>query len=350
MNVLKNFTSVLWVLFTVQLFSQTCGDYSTSDYQEIFQKIADAQRLGNDSDATVLIDKAKTMVINDLFYLVNESIPSAQGQFCKPNDVTNYMNCLQNLTNKGEFLGVDAVITDKARQRYKEAVDHWTTELVNSSVPFSAKPCEDYLACLFKAQTDREIAGVAKNAIDAKIQEKIDDILLKGCEPCSTKWMIIASVSISFETSDINGTRLATLKGKATWDRVDIILDVNKYQDKCNMMGLSLDKTLPTIRHISPGLPKANLELIDGDKDFAKEMIDATIDVDVEATYLLNTIELNAYLGFSDVGEQVTIPIKDKLFNLEKRLPFSVSETVTNEEIPTYRADFRFYFTPVFDD
>lgn len=44
----------------------------------------------------------------------------------------------------------------------------------------------------FKAQIDRDLANVAKNATDAKLQQKIDDILLKGCEPCSSKWMVIA--------------------------------------------------------------------------------------------------------------------------------------------------------------
>ncbi|MCC7520984.1 MAG: hypothetical protein IT220_05060 [Flavobacteriaceae bacterium] len=341
----------LLLLLNFSLFAQSCGDYTESDYNAIFQSISEAQNSGNESEAKSNINQAKTMVINDLFYLVNETIPSAVGQFCKSGKLSEYMNCLNNLASKGEFLGVESNITDAARNRYKEAVEQWTTELANASVPFSAKPCEDYLRCLFQAQMDRDLAGIAKNETDTKLQQKIDEILLKGCEPCSTKWMIIAEVNISFLTSDEDGTgnRLVNVKGRATWDVVDIILDVNKYQDKCNMMGLSLEKTLPTVRYSNPGLPKPTLSLIDGDKDFATEMIDADIDLDVESTDQLHTIELFAYLGFSDVGEQVNIPIKDKLFNLEKRLPFSVTETVTNDEISSYRADFRFYFSPVFD-
>ena len=82
---------------------------------------------------------------------------------------------------------------------------------------------------------------------------------------------------------------------------------------------------------------------------FGDEMVDANLDLDVESTDLLNTIELNAYLGFSETGQSAKIPVKDKLFNLEKRLPFSVSQVVRNDETPDYKAEFKFYFTPVFD-
>ena len=43
------------------------------------------------------------------------------------------MNCLSKLASKGEVLGVDTTVTNRARERYKEAVDFWTTELANSS-------------------------------------------------------------------------------------------------------------------------------------------------------------------------------------------------------------------------
>ena len=49
------------------------------------------------------------------------------------------------------------------------------------------------------------------------------------------------------------------------------------------------------------------------------------------------------------IAQKDKIPVKDKLFNLEKRLPFSVSQVVRNEETPDYKAEFKFYFTPVFD-
>ena len=349
-NFIYKISFVFAILMSFLGYSQNCGDHSENDYNAIFQSISDAQNAGNQSDANSLIENAKSMVINDLFYLVNENIPSSKGNFCKSNAVTDYMNCLSKLASKGEFLGVDATITNKARDRYKEAVDFWTTELANSSNTFNGKPCEDYLKCLFKAQIDRDLANVAKNATDAKLQQKIDDILLKGCEPCSSKWMVIAEVNISFYTSkEEGGERLVTVKGRATWDVIDIILDVNKYQDKCNMMGLSLAATLPSVHYTNPGLPKPRLELIDGDETFAKEMVDANLDLDVESTDLLNTIELNAYLGFSETGQSAKIPVKDKLFNLEKRLPFSVSQVVRNDETPDYKAEFKFYFTPVFD-
>jgi hypothetical protein len=341
----------LWLMLNFPLLAQSCGDYSESDYNAIFQSISDAQNSGNESEAKANIDQAKTMVINDLFYLVNEPIPSAVGQFCKSGELSEYMNCLNNLASKGEFLGVESNITEAARNRYKEAVEQWTTELANASVPFSAKPCEDYLRCLFQAQMDRDLVGIAKNATDSKLQEKIDDILLQGCEPCSTKWMIIADVDIRFLTSDEDGTgdRLVTIKGRATWDVVDIVLDINKYQDQCNMMGMN-DPMLPTVRYTAPHrMPKPHLELIEGDKTFANNMVDATLDLDVESTDQLNTIELNTYLGFDETGQTLIVPIQDKLFNIEKRLPFTVSGVVTLEEAPDYRATFKVYFTPVFD-
>ena len=84
-------------------------------------------------------------------------------------------------------------------------------------------------------------------------------------------------------------------------------------------------------------------------RNFCQRNVDANLDLDVESTDLLNTIELNAYLGFSETGQSAKIPVKDKLFNLEKRLPFSVSQVVRNDETPDYKAEFKFYFTPVFD-
>jgi hypothetical protein len=336
----------LLLLLNFSLFAQSCGDYSESDYNAIFQSISEAQNAGNESEAKSNIDQAKTMVINDLFYLVNEPIPSAVGQFCKSGELSNYMNCLNNLASKGEFLGVESNITDAARNRHKEAVEQWTTELANASVPFSAKPCEDYLRCLFKAQMDRDLAGIAKNATDTKLQQKIDEILLKGCEPCSTKWMIIAQVDIYWSNPD---GEVFTMKGRATWDVVDIVLDENKYQAKCHMMGMQTPM-LPTVRYAGARMPQPTLELLDGDETFAQQMVDADLDLDVESTDLLNTIELNAYLGFDNHGQSFHLPMKDKLFNIENRLPFSVNVTADYyEEVPTYKGTLSVYFTPVFD-
>ncbi|MFN8365440.1 MAG: hypothetical protein U0T78_09630 [Cloacibacterium normanense] len=52
---------------------------------------------------------------------------------------------------------------------------------------------------------------------------------------------------------------MVTVKGRATWDVIDIILDVNKYQDKCNMMGLSLAATLPSVHYTNPGFYKTKI-------------------------------------------------------------------------------------------
>jgi Trk-type K+ transport system membrane component len=53
-------------------YSQNCGDHSENDYNAIFQSISDAQNAGNQSDANSLIENAKSMVINDLFYPENQ--------------------------------------------------------------------------------------------------------------------------------------------------------------------------------------------------------------------------------------------------------------------------------------
>jgi hypothetical protein len=153
-NFIYKISFVFAILMSFLGYSQNCGDHSENDYNAIFQSISDAQNAGNQSEANSLIENAKSMIVNDLFYLVNENIPSSKGNFCKSNAVTDYMNCLSKLASKGEFLGVDATITNKARDRYKEAVDFWTTELANSSNTFNGKPCEDYLKCLFKAQSE----------------------------------------------------------------------------------------------------------------------------------------------------------------------------------------------------
>jgi hypothetical protein len=57
----------LWLMLNFPLLAQSCGDYSESDYNAIFQSISDAQNSGNESEAKANIDQAKTMVINDLF-------------------------------------------------------------------------------------------------------------------------------------------------------------------------------------------------------------------------------------------------------------------------------------------
>ena len=53
--------------------------------------------------------------------------------------------------------------------------------------------------------------------------------------------------------------------------------------------------------------------------------------------------------GLVETGQSAKIPIKDKLFNLEKDCHFQFLKLVRNEETPDYKAEFRFIFTQVFD-
>ena len=77
---------------------------------------------------------------------------------------------------------------------------------------------------------------------------------------------------------------MVTVKGRATWDVIDIILDVNKYQDKVQYDTKFL-ATKPSVHYTNPGLPKPRLELIDGDRKLLpKEMVDANLDLDLEST------------------------------------------------------------------
>lgn len=89
------------------------------------------------------------------------------------------------------------------------------------------------------------------------------------------------------------------------------------------------------------------LHLTDGDDTFAKEMVEGDLIICGDNTVAATELRLISYLGFDETGQSVEISLTPHLSAIKARRPFSVSKTVTNEEIPSYRAKFKFMFYPV---
>lgn len=352
---LRHFTIICAATFTFLLAAlntsaqSSCGSHTDAEYTEIMQKASDASVSGNDADHNKYMDEARTFVMDDIMLAVNQPMPSANGQYCKPNPVTDYADCLMKLSARAEILGVGNLYPETALNRAKEAVDFWTKEFANSMPPAGNEQlCRDYLNCIYKALAQRELMGIPHSETDDLLYAKADEILKKGCKNCETRWMAFARVDITWRTDD----ETVNIAGSASWENFYIIANMPQLEDKCMTIDYDDRLTFPfacdggVVSH-KGGKIKTKLQLIHGNPTFAQEMVDADIILCCSDTHNPVDLRFLGYLGFDNHGQQFEIPMADKVSSIIDRKPFSLSQTVTNEEVPTYRASIEVMFFPV---
>lgn len=333
------------------LAQSTCGNLDMQKVEALLKEAEHLEMTGDEHGSKRLLDEASQMYVVDLEQFLNKPIPDPQGQYCKPNPTTEYIGCLFKLTARVELAAAEnnTGLINRAMERANEAVDLWTTKLAYSIAPVGNNLCSDYLACLYKALAQRELIGLKHSETDDLLQAKADEILKKGCNPCSVKWMAIADVDINWKRDDEN----VTMRGRATWENFYIMLNQSDLDNKCMSIEYDDRRTFPfacdeaVVTGKGGDFPKPVLELLDADKTFAQSMIDADIVLCCSETHDPRDLKIISYLGFDNHGEQVIIPIADKVEMIKNRKPFSVSQTVTNNDVPTYMAKFRFKFIPV---
>ncbi len=349
-NIIISCVLISIVLFSGKLlFAQQCGTHSDAEYENLLKEAENQANSGNEAQSDKLMQDAGMLVMEDISLAVSIPIPGPQGQFCMPNPTTEYIDCLMKLGTRAEYLGVGNKYPEVAMNRAIEAIDQWTTQLSNTKPPVGDALCKEFLNCLMKALAQRELVGLSGAETDRKLQAMIDEILKKGCNPCSVKWMAIAEARISWHSGD----EIVTMKGRATWENFYIMLNQLELENKCMTIDYDDRLTFPfaCIESVVTGkgenFPKPLLELLDGDKTFAKSMADASIVLCCQKTDNPADLKIISYIGFDNHGEQVIIPISDKVVAINKRRYFTVNQTVTKDEIPTYRAEFTFKFIPV---
>jgi hypothetical protein len=350
-TLIKLYTTVAILFFACQISQaqSSCGSHSDAEYESILKKAADAAISGNETDHDKFMDDARTLIMDDIMLAVSQPMPSTNGLYCRKNPVTDYAACCLKLSARSELLGVGNMYPEVALRRAKEAIDFWTKEFANTMPPAGDEQlCRDYLKCIYKAMAQRELMGIEHSETDDLLQAKADEILKKGCKACETRWMAFAQVDISWQ-SDEETVKMA---GNASWENFFIIVNMPELEDRCMTIDNDDRLTFPFacdggVISNKGGKFNPQLQLTRGDATFAKSMVDASIILCCSDTHNPSNLRMLCYMGFDNHGQQFEIPIADKVGAIKNRKPFTVTMIETNEEIPSYKANLKVMFFPV---
>ncbi len=348
---LSAFTILLLLVLSVFSLSyaqnSSCSKLNESEVAGLLRQAAELEQSGDEAGAKALMEQAARLTEADLLQAIEQPFPDPQGLYCKDNPTVRHIACLLKLTARVELTG-NSDLSARGMQRAAEGVDFWTSQFAHTPVPEGNDLCREYLACIFKAMAQRELIGIEHSAVDDLLQAKADEILKKGCNPCETKWVAVGKVDINWVSDDEH----VSISGYAQWVNFHLIANLPELEDKCMHLNYDDRLTFPyacdggVISH-KGGKITTTLTMTDGDNTFATDMIEGDLIICASNTLNPKDLYLRAYLGFSDHGQSVEVSLVNHLSAIKSRKPFKVTETVTNEEVPSYNAKFVFLFYPV---
>jgi len=347
------FKTLAVAVFVISLYNQSkgqssqCSQLDEARVAELLREAAQLEQSGDEAGSQALMEQAARLTEVDLLQAIEQPIPDPQGLFCKDNPTVRHIACLLKLTARVELTGYSD-LSARGMQRAMEGVDYWTTQFAHTTPPEGNDLCKDYLACIFKAMAQRELIGIEHTDVDDLLQAKADEIIKKGCNPCETKWVAVGKVDINWVSDDEH----VSISGYAQWVNFHLIANRSELEDKCMHLNYDDRLTFPyacdggVISH-KGGKIQTTLVMTDGDNTFATDMIEGDLIICASNTLNPKDLYLRAYLGFSDHGQSVEVSLAHHISAIKARKPFKVTETVINEEIPSYKAKFEFMFYPI---
>ncbi len=327
--------------------SSSCSQLDEAKVGELLREAARLEEAGDEAGSQALMEQAAQLTDADLLQAIQQLIPDPQGLYCKDNPTVRYIACILKLTARVELTG-NADLSARGMKRAQEGVELWTTQFAYTIPPVGDELCRDYLACIFKAMAQRELINIAHNEVDDLLQAKADEIIEKGCDPCETKWVAVGKVDIEWTNDDEH----VTISGYAQWENFHLIANLSELEERCMHLDYDDRLTFPYacdggVISDKGGEITTHLTMTDGDETFAQDIVDGTITICAENTVAPRELRLLSYIGFSDYGQSVEINLTNQIPTIKARRPFTVTEVVTNEEIPSYQARFKFMFYPV---
>jgi hypothetical protein len=347
----KTLLTSLFVLIMIGLMqaqNSPCSQLDETKVSELLREAARLEEAGDEAGSQAMMEQLGHLIEADLEQAILQPIPDPQGLYCKDNPTIRHIACILKLTARAELAGINNDLHDRGMQRAREGVELWTTQFAYTIPPVGDELCRDYLACIFKAMAQRELINITHNEVDDLLQAKADEILEKGCDPCETKWVAVGKVDIEWTNDDEH----ITIAGYAQWENFHLIANISELEDKCMHLEYDDRLTFPyacdggIISH-KGGKITTHLTMTDGDETFAQDIVDGTLTICAENTVAPRELRLLSYIGFSEFGQSVEINLTNQIPTIKARRPFTVTEVVTNEEIPSYQARFKFMFYPV---
>jgi hypothetical protein len=332
----------------MQAQNSPCSQLDETKVSELLREAARLEEAGDEAGSQAMMEQLGHLIEADLEQAILQPIPDPQGLYCKDNPTIRHIACILKLTARAELAGINNDLHDRGMQRAREGVELWTTQFAYTIPPVGDELCRDYLACIFKAMAQRELINITHNEVDDLLQAKADEILEKGCDPCETKWVAVGKVDIEWTNDDEH----ITIAGYAQWENFHLIANISELEDKCMHLEYDDRLTFPyacdggIISH-KGGKITTHLTMTDGDETFAQDIVDGTLTICAENTVAPRELRLLSYIGFSEFGQSVEINLTNQIPTIKARRPFTVTEVVTNEEIPSYQARFKFMFYPV---
>ncbi len=349
--IIKTLLTSLFVLIMfgrMQAQNSPCSQLDETKVGELLREAARLEEAGDEAGSQALMEQLGHLVETDLEQAILQPIPDPQGLYCKDNPTIRHIACILKLTARAELAGINNDLHDRGMQRAREGVELWTTQFANTIPPVGDELCRDYLACIFKAMAQRELINITHNGVDDLLQAKADEIIEKGCDPCETKWVAVGKVEIEWTNDDDH----ITIAGYAQWQNFHLIANLTQLEDKCMHLEYDDRITFPyacdggVVNHKGGKLQKT-MHMTDGDQTFATDMVDADLIICASNTIAPTDLSLHAYFGFSEHGQSVVVSLAEQTAAIKARRPFTVSATVTNDEIPSYKASFEFMFYPI---
>ncbi len=341
------FLFVLIIAGSMHAQNSSCSQLDEAKVAELLKEAARLELAGDEDGSQALMEQAAQLTDADLLQAIEQPIPDPQGLYCKDNPTVRHIACILKLTARVEMTG-NADLSARGMKRAQEGVELWTTQFAYTIPPVGDELCKDYLACIFKAMAQRELINIPHNEVDDLLQAKADEILEKGCEPCETKWVAVGKVDIEWTNDDEH----VTIAGYAQWQNFHLIANLSQLEEECMHLNYDDRLTFPyacdggVVSHKGGKIQKS-LHMTDGDQTFAKEMVDADLIICASNTIAPTDLSLHAYLGFDEHGQSVVISLANQTTAIKARRPFTVSAIVTNDEIPSYKANFKFMFYPI---
>ncbi|MBK9291387.1 MAG: hypothetical protein IPM52_07155 [Bacteroidetes bacterium] len=339
---------LLLSVFSVSIAQNSpCSKLDETKVAELLREAARLEKEGDEDGSQALMTEIGLLYNADLEQAIQQPIPDPQGLYCKVNPTVRHIACILKLTARVELMG-NPELSARGMQRAKEGVEFWTTQFAYTMPPEGNERCNEYLACIFKALSQRYLIGVEHNEVDDLLWAKANVIMEKGCNPCETKWVAVGKVDIEWRNEDEH----VTMAGYAQWENFHLIVNLSQLEEQCMHLKYDDRLTFPyacdggVVSH-KGGKITTRLTLTDPDPTFATEIIDGDLTICSENTLAPKELRLISYIGFNGHGESVQINMTDKIALIKARKPFEVSATVGNEEIPSYQARFKFMFYPV---
>lgn len=338
--------------FGFSMAQSSCGTLDTQKVKELLRKALECENAGDDAGHDKAMSEIAQLNVDQLENYLKLPIPKPDGTYCnKENAMIDYLGCLYALTQRAELTADNNSLTQTAMKTANEVIDLWTTNFAYTVPPSGNEElCRKYLACIFKAMAQRELTGIPHSEADDILQAKADEIMKKGCKNCETAWMAIARVDITWRADD----EVINIAGNATWNNFYIILNRSELEDKCMTIENDDRNTFPYacdggVITNKGGKFNPQLQLLHANETFATEMTNADLMLCCSNTNDPCDLKLTCYMGFDNHGQQFNAPIADRVQSIKNRKPFSVTVTETNDEIPSYRANLKIMFFPVWN-